>query len=181
MGKKRIQMTEASRVKNQPYDVDVIPGPTHPTRATRISNRIAMVALVLVAMALSVLLMWAVEDGDILAINNNPFPSRVVPDPTGRTGGIVFLTVDYCKKSNATGTIRMSYVNKSYEVFLPIAKEQIQKGCEKREMPVVVPRGLLEGQYKIKFHVAYDINPLKQSAVTDFESQPFDIWEIKSK
>lgn len=157
--------------------VDTTPIEAHPTKTTKIINFAIVGALLAIALSLFVILKWSVADTEVLKIKNNPFPARVVNDPTGKTGGIVFLKIDYCKDQNLKGSVRTSYVSKSREVFLPVAKEQIPVGCGNQELPVIIPLGLLKDTYKIKFHVVYDINPLKQNIVMDFESQPFDVGE----
>lgn len=161
----------------RPTDIDIIPEPSHPKRSTKILNWISIAALAVIAVSLAIILKWSFAPTEVLDIRNNPFPARVVPDPTGQTGGIVFLKVDYCKNLAVNGTVRVSYVSKSREIFLPVSREQLPKGCsvDKQELPVVIPLSLLRDEYKIKFHVTYDVNPLKQNVSEDFESQPITV------
>lgn len=166
-------MTEKERVANQPHDIDVIPVDVHPTKTTKFFNLFSIAALAIVAIAIGIILRWSLADTTVLEIKNSPFPARVVSDPSGATGGIVFLKVDYCKRLDVKGDLRISYVSKSREVFLPITQETGPKTCMNTEVPVVVPKDLARDEYRIKFHVSYDINPLKQNIDQDFESQPF--------
>lgn len=138
-------------------------------------NWIIVTFLVVIAFGLFVILRWSFQDATVLEIHNSPFPVRIVPDPSGNTGGIVFLKADYCKSQNIDGQLRMSYVSASREIFLPATKEQLPKGCDSREVPVVVPKDLPKDTYKITFKAIYDVNPLKQGEVVNFESQPFTI------
>lgn len=165
MTQKRISVTELNP------DTPVV----HPKKSTKIANYVAIASLLLTALAVGIFLKWSFADTDILQIKNNPFPARIVNDPTKSTGGIVFLDADYCKTSDIVGEIRVSYVSKSREIFLPLTKEQLPKGCDKKEVPVVIPLSILQDTYRIKFRVTYDINPLKQNIVTNFESQEFKV------
>ena len=157
--------------QKEPVDLGVVPEPKRPTKTTKFINYIIGVALIVIALALAVFLKWSLADTTVLDVKNDPFPARVVEDPTGQTGGIVFLKVDYCKTQNVDGKIRVSYISKSREVFLPIADEKLPKGCNNQQVPVVVPLNLLQDTYKIKFHVTYNVNPVKKGIVADFESQ----------
>jgi hypothetical protein len=147
----------------------------HPTKTTKWLNRVVVAALIASALGLFVILRWSFEDTTVLEIHNNPFPARIVPDPTGKTGGIIFLQADYCKDKNVSGTTRISYVSANREVFLPLAPEQLPKGCASKEVPIVIPRDLPQDTYKVRFHVTYDVNPLKNNVTTDFESRSFTV------
>lgn len=161
-----------SNTPPRPKDIEAIPEQVHPAKRTVVANYLAAASLIVAALTLAVILKWSFASTNILEVHNSPFPARVVPDPTGQTGGIVFLKADYCKNSDIVGEIRMSYVSKSREVFLPLAKEQMQKGCESKEVPVIIPLNLVKDEYKIRFRATYDINPLKRDVTTYFESQP---------
>lgn len=160
---------------NQKVDIDTIPEPVHPAKITKFINYAIASALIVIALGLGIFLKWSLADTTVLDVKNDPFPARVVQDPTGQTGGIVFLKIDYCKNQNVDGKIRISYVSKSREVFLPLADEKLPKGCNNQEVPVILPLSLLKDTYKIKFHVSYDINPVKRGIVADFESQPITV------
>lgn len=168
-------MTDKQRKDNQPHDIDVIPEDTHPTRATKVINKFVLLALVVIAVSLGIFLKWSFASTNVLEVKNSPFPARVVADPTGETGGIVFLHAEYCKHAGVEGVNRISYVSKNREVFLPIAPERLEEGCEARDVPVVIPKDLPKDTYQIKFRVEYDINPVKQDVVVNFESQPFEV------
>lgn len=165
----------STKSAGQPDNLDVIPEPAHPTKSMKVANYVIAVALVVIALSLGVFLKWSFADTSVLEVRNSPFPARIVPDTSGKTGGIVFLNADYCKNSSLEGTIRISYVSASREVFLPITPEKLPKGCDNSEVPVIVPKDLAADTYKIKFRVTYDINPIKQDVITDFESQPFKV------
>jgi hypothetical protein len=161
--------------QKHPQLLEAIPEPVHPTKTMRAMTWVVVGMLIAIAFGLFIILRWSFQDIDVLEIHNNPFPARIVNDTTGQTGGIVFLRADYCKNANITGDLRMSYVSSSREVFLPPTKEQLPKGCDSREVPVVIPKELPKDTYRIKFRATYDVNPLKTGEVVNFESQPFTV------
>lgn len=172
MTQQRTPMTDKDRKANQPYDIDLIPEPAKQSDRSKLANWLVGIALVIAAIGIGIILRWSFASENILEVNNSPFPARVIPDPTGKTGGIIFLNADFCKNDDVVGEIRISYVSKSREVFLPISKEQSPAGCDKREVPAIIPLDLVKDEYRIKFRVTYDINPLKKGIITNFESQP---------
>lgn len=172
MVQKRVEMTDKDRKANQPYDIDVIPEPASQSKKSKLVNLLVGLALVVVAIGIGIILRWSFASENVLEVKNSPFPARVISDPSGQTGGIVFLKADYCKNTDDVGELRISYVSKSREVFLPIAKEQLPKGCDNKEVPVIIPLNLLRDEYRIKFRATYNINPLKKGIVINFESQP---------
>lgn len=170
----RVPMTDKDRKENQPYDIDVIPAPTHPSKTTKAINKLLLVAMVLITLSLGLLLKWSFQAQDVLVVNNSPFPTRTIREhPTA--GGVIILTADYCKKQNITGITRTSFISASREVFLPVAQERGPEGCYRVEVPVIIPKDLPADTYKIKFTVTYDINPLKKNRVVTFESTPVEV------
>lgn len=163
----------------RPADIDVIPVASHPTKGTKFINYIIVSFLVIIGLSIGIFLSWSFADENILEVKNSPFPVRVIDDPTGQTGGIAFLKVDYCKHADITGEVRMSYVSKSREVFLPLMKERYQTGCYYEEIPVIIPLNLLADEYKIKFRVTHDKNPIKKDVTVNFESQPISVGTRK--
>ncbi len=163
----------------RPTDLDKMPEPEHPTTTTKTLNKFFAVALVVVAIALGVFLKWSFESSAPLVVNNSPFPARVESDPTGKTGGTIYLTVDFCKNTDKHGQVRWSYLSASREQFVPIVEEKFPKGCDKREIPVVIPTNLSQDTYIVKFRVTYDLNPIKKNVPVEFESQPVNISKTK--
>lgn len=153
----------------------IVHEPPHQTKTTKILNYIALVSLIVVAVAIGILLKWSFQSTEVLQVKNAPFPTRVVHQEDDKDN-VVILTIDYCKVQAVTGTLRISYVSSSREVFLPISTERGPKGCTgKQDFPVLLPSDMAPDTYKIKFRAAYDINPLKKNVVSEFESRPFNI------
>ncbi len=141
----------------------------------KFANKVAFFVLFLIAAAIGVFAFWAAEPSEALDITNTPFPVRVIHQDN-KLDDILILTVDYCKKSSKQGTVRTSFVSTSHEIFLPISKEQLPKGCRSGvDVPVIIPKGLPPDTYKIKFRTTYNVNPIKSSIVKDFESRSFSL------
>lgn len=145
------------------------------TRKNKLVNYVIYAVLIILATATGLFLYWIFQSKDVLQVHNAPFPVRTIREhPTA--DGVVILSVDYCKKTEVTGRLRMSFVSQSREIFLPVIDEPGEPGCTKTEFPVLIPHETPADTYKVKFHVDYEINPLKTVAV-EFESEPFVVDE----
>lgn len=146
--------------------------PISPKTKNKMWTWIAGVGLVMTALAAALLLYWSFADEEVLTVNNAPFPSRTVTSEIDR---YVILNVDYCKNIEVTGKLRMSFVGKTSEVFLPIVDEKLPEGCKITDAPIAIPKDITPDTYKVRFRVVYDINPLKQDIVSEFESREFEV------
>ena len=164
-----------TKTSGQPDNLNVIPEQEHPTRKTRVMNKLSLLALLLIACSLAVILRWSFADTNVLEIKNSPFPANIVTDATKQTGGVVLLNADYCKNKDLTGEVRISYVSKSREVFLPLTQDTMETGCNNAVVPVIIPLNLPKDDYIIKFRVTYKLNPLKQNIFILFESRPVTV------
>lgn len=158
----------------------ILPPPIHnyppkgESKSTRRINRFIALALIIVAVALGVMFYWAAQTEKPITLNQDPFPTRTIRDyPTA--GGVVYLTADYCKHTSAVGQLRMSFVSKTRETFLPVTQEGSSLGCHKSELVVLIPEDIEPDTYRIKFSLTYDINPLKQDVQQEFYSEPVTI------
>jgi hypothetical protein len=150
---------------------DIVPA-EHPTKTSRVLNKVVIGGLLLAALGLGLLLLWSLQSTRVLDIRNAPFPIRTIREhPT--PDGVVILSVDYCKLQDVPGQVRTSYVSNSREIFLPLGDEKTPKGCHNSEYPVLIPVSTPPDTYRIKFHVVYRLNPLKPTVVEEFESAPF--------
>lgn len=141
------------------------------TTKKKVGFYIAYAAIAIIALVVGIFLYWSFQPDKVLQVNNSPFPVRTIREhPTA--DGVVILKVDLCKHSGTVGQVRTSFVSESREIFLPLGKEQLPKGCLKQEVPVLIPTDTPEGKYKIKFSVTYQINPIKRS-VEVFETREF--------
>lgn len=159
----------------RPDDIHATPPEEHPSKSTKWFNRAGLIALLIIAAILLVIFRWSFQDTQVLTVKNAPFPVRTIRQHL-QDNGVVILSADFCKNSDVTGQLRMSFVSDSREVFLPEAQERGKKGCQQTEVPVIIPKDLAPDDYKIKFRIAYDVNPLKKNVMTEFESQKFTVY-----
>jgi hypothetical protein len=156
---------------NTNHAVD-IQGPDKPTKNAKRINMVIAASLVVIAIGVGVFLSWGFQSTDVLSVNKLPIPTRTIRDhPTA--GGVVILNIDYCKKMDVEGNLRISYVSSTREVFLPLTKERAPKGCQKTEVPVLIPKDLPPDTYEIKLRATYDVNPLKKNITDEFKSSSF--------
>lgn len=145
--------------------------PNPESKKTKLINKALLVALVVIAISLFIMLRWAAANPNVLSLNKEPFPVRTIREhPTA--GGVVFLTTDFCKNTNALGELRPSFVSETREIFLPMTIESSNKGCHDIELPILIPKDIQPDEYKVKLRFTYDINPLKQNIVQEFYSYP---------
>lgn len=152
-----------------------IPQPEPQTRANRIGNKIVYAALAVLAVAVGIFLFWSFQDGDVLEVKNTPVPVRTIREHP-QADGVVILNVDYCKKLDATGRVRTSFVSDSREIFLPAGEDKQAPECGKREIPVIIPHDIAPDVYKVRFRIEYEVNPIK-TVFEEFDSLPFEVVE----
>lgn len=134
--------------------------------------KLAYVVLVAAFVMVGAVIYWSSQSTDILDINA---PITVVP-PIASSETPVVLSLNYCKKIGATGSVRVSFVSQTAEIFQPVGSDSQPKGCHDLKAPILLPPATLvpPGRYKIKFHAVYKINPLK-SVTKDFYTEEFTI------
>lgn len=143
------------------------------TTRNKIGIYIVYGALLVLAGVVVIFLRWAYQTTDVLEVKNSPFPVRTIRE-TPAVDGVVILKVDYCKKTDTVGRVRTSFVSSSREVFLPVTYDRQLAQCQNTEVPIVIPHDMTSGRYRVKFHVEYQVNPIK-TAVEEFESVEFDV------
>lgn len=142
-------------------------------RKIRIIAVIGYILLGLIAIAVAVFSYWALRPSDVLEFKNAPAPVRSIRHYP-RAGGVEILDVNYCKKINAKGRVRTSFVSKSREVFLPVAIDDQPAMCLHTEVPILIPKDLPPDVYKVHFHVEYEISPIK-TTIEELDSQEFRV------
>lgn len=151
-----------------------IPQPYTRNKRSRFFEKAAWLALIVAALGVGVFLRMSFQSSKVLKVNNSPFPTRAIHSDGGSQHVIVFK-IDYCKQQDIHGKIRTSYVSATREVFLPLSDETMPKGCAVKEIPVLVPKDIVPDTYTVKFKVTYDLNPIKEDVVVEFETQPVQI------
>lgn len=136
-------------------------------------NLVAYGVLILASAIVSVLVYWSLQRGPVLEMNT---AIHVVRPPLKLSAGNDFLAVnfDYCKLIGADGTVRTSFVSDKTEIFLPAATDHSPKLCSTVQVPVSIPPQLVPDTYRIKYHVVYQINPVR-SSTEDYYSEPFEV------
>lgn len=160
--------------ENRPNDIEPISQSESPAKVTKLLNKLAVIAIIVAAIGIGVFLKWSFQSQEVLKVNNEPFPVRIIKDESGKEQ-LVMLKVDFCKLQQAEGQLRTSYFNERQEMFLPISRERSEKGCVVTELPVAIPHGILPGEYRVKFRTVYKLNPVKQEVVNEFVSQSFKV------
>lgn len=119
----------------------------------------------------ALLAFWEFQPSEVFKVSSQ----ISVKPPQTMAGGIVQLSLDYCKLQGVEGQIRTSYVSSSKEVFQPLSSEKGDVGCHDNvSLPVIIPKDLSPDTYYIKFRVTYQINPLK-SVTEEFRTEEFQI------
>lgn len=140
-----------------------------------LARYLIMAGLSLAILAVAVFFYWSVSGNQVLDVKNDPFPVRTIREsPTA--GGVVILHVNFCKLVAVDGKLRMSFLNHTHEVFLPLTRERSDVGCQNTELPVLIPTELPPGEYRIKFRVGYQVNPIKR-VIEEYHSKPFEVVE----
>lgn len=128
-------------------------------------------AMSIILLGLLLFSYWSFQPTKVLVFNKSPIPVRVVGNDGER---IVVMKADYCKKLSVTGRVRTSFLSASQEFFLPVSEDRQPEGCHDVEVPVLVPKTVTPGIYKIHFRVEYRINPIR-TVVEEIDSAEFTI------
>lgn len=127
--------------------------------------------LIIIAVATCVVFFWNVQPTDVIKPNNEPYPVRPsINDPTG----VEIVTLDYCKLLNIQGTVQIRFVGKQSMVTTARTPEKQDKGCQKTDVPILLPAQLMHDTFYIEFNAIYKINPITTVTETS-HSQSFTI------
>jgi len=146
----------------------------HPTTKSKWINNIAFFAMGLIAVGLAFMLYWAVSGKDVLEIKNEPLP--VKPSFVKREE-FVTVSVDFCKKVKAEGTLYTRFVSDKTELIAPTVQENLGTGCHNNfAFRVPIPPQLTPGKYHLNYRVDYKPNPLT-NVREEFNTQDFEVIE----
>lgn len=104
-------------------------------------------------LAFAFLYLWPVKVADY----NTPY--KVHPK-TVEAGDTIFYTADFCKYLNIPAAVTRSLVD-GVVISLPESKINLDTGCKKTDIPVVIPLNSPPGVYHIDLTLVYKINFLK--------------------
>lgn len=145
--------------------------PPKPTLGMRIVSYIIYL-IVVIAIAIGVLfLYWKVQSPVVLDVKNSPFP--VHPTIVAQEQ-IVFMSIDYCKKADISGTVTARLVGKRSIIRLPWPDDTQRPNCIKADVPVPVPAYAGDDIYHFEFDAVYKINPIKKQDA-HMRSQEFTV------
>lgn len=137
---------------------------------------LAVMAIILILALL--VTYWLLQPSKVLNIKNDPVVVR--PHEVSADGGIVILTVDFCKVSDATGNVEASLIGEQHGAKIAInwPQDKTPKGCKKLDIPVAIPAQAQTDVYHVVFEITYPVNPIKTSYVT-FRSRSFQVTNYK--
>ncbi len=138
----------------------------------RILFDISLIVLIVCIVFGFVVIGWLVQPSKILTIYNEPIPTL---HDGGKPGDTVVFIINYCKNSDAKGSVFWEMVGTASVTILPPYVDSTGKSCNKELLdPVVIPPQLKPGVYYVIWQVTYPVNPLKQDYV-EFRSGNFTI------
>lgn len=113
--------------------------------------------LVFIAVVALTFLYWNIQPTDVIKPNNSPYPVR--PSATDPLG-VEVVTINYCKLIGVNGTVGIRFVGNKSIVRSPDASERGGKGCQKRDIPILLPPQVADDIFYIEFESVYKINPI---------------------
>lgn len=118
-----------------------------------------------------VLTYWTFERGPVLEIKNNPVPVR----PTKIADDeYILLHYNYCKHSDAEGTVEGHLVSKTSVIPLPPTTDTTKANCRQFDAPNPIPGQAPPETYHYHYKACYPLNPIKESC-TEWRSKEFTI------
>lgn len=139
--------------------------------STRIGFYLSIAALGIVGATLAVFLFWSLEKDTVLEIKNSPVPVRPTQIDNDE---YILLHYDYCKYSDAVGTVESQLVSKTAVLPLPTVKDKTDANCKEFDAPYPVPGQAAPETYHYHFKACYPINPIKTTC-TEWNSKTFEI------
>lgn len=83
-------------------------------------------------------------------------PYQIHPT-TVEAGNTIFYVADYCKYQPIPATVNRTIVDGTV-VFLPTTQTNLEVGCKKTDIPILVPLNTPPGRYHIDITLVYKIN-----------------------
>lgn len=138
-------------------------------------STLSMIVLI-IAIGLAVLLAyWFIYPYDVLEIKNEPTP---VTEPENiKSGRLIFITIDYCKYINVSGVVERQLVSDREVIDLPVYDDTTPVGCNKIDVPLLLPYTILDQTFYIHYKVTYQVNPVR-TLVEEFKTSTFVIKPV---
>jgi len=105
---------------------------------------------------------WNVRNYDILQIKGPVTVRPVTVRPDSAKGkDYIFLTIDFCKTSNAKGRATVYAVQNEQDIPLIQFNDNTEKRCEVADFPLRLPKDIPSGDTFIKMVIKYHANPVR--------------------
>lgn len=89
---------------------------------------------------------------------NQPYKVRPNVIEAGQT---LTYTADFCKYKNVQASVTRTLVDGTV-IFFPIENTNLPIGCNKRDIPLVIPKNTPPGVYHLEISLVYRVNPLRE-------------------
>ena len=132
--------------------------------------KIAYFTFAFLVVLIGIMTYWAILPVDVLKINKLPVPVTV-PENI-KSGRILMLKFDYCKYTGSKGLVERTLVSDRNVITLPSYEDTSPAGCNKADVPTVLPYTIIEQEYNIHYKITYQVNPLRE-VVEEFDSEKF--------
>lgn len=147
-------------------------------RTIRLFTLATIVIIGIVILGILRLSTWLIQPSQVLRVNNSPVP---VQPPEVRDGGNVFLTIDFCKASKATGITTLNLIGETAKAKIAVSwpVDTTPKQCAVfKDVPIPIPAQTPSDVYHAEFVTCYTVNPLKHTCTT-FISRSFKVVNSK--
>lgn len=158
----------------EPGDTRELLEPVHPTKRQKFTNFLIGFSLGLTAVALSVILYWALTGKDALVIDHVPLKVQPVVIKSEEKLNVY---IDFCKVTHAQGTVYLQFVSDRTQIPVPTQEENLPARCYNNfSYSVPIPPQTPPGVYHINYRVIYQTNPLT-TVREEFNTQDFRVVE----
>lgn len=141
----------------------------------RLTEYTVYIVMALTIVTIGVGIVWTLEDPHMLQINN---AKEKVPMEKGTTftgipirpkvlqpGGIVIMSLDYCKLKDTHGTVIARLVGQKFVTDINWPNDSSKAGCINLPIQIPLPEDANDDTYYVEFEVLYHVNPLKDCTV----------------
>lgn len=140
-------------------------------KQNKILKWLGYTSLFIIAVGIGLVLYWLNAPEDVLHLNK----PIVVQPPTTSAESTVYMDFDYCKTQAVSGTFSRRIFSDRQEVLNQTGvPENTPSGCVHVQQPLLLPRTIEAGTYRVKYVINYQLNPLKSVSQT-LISEPFTV------
>lgn len=107
-----------------------------------------------------------------LEVKNSPMP--IINGSVFRNGDVLTYRYDYCKYYDSPIHIQKEFVDGIIFRTEPTYVSQLEYGCHQKDVSIMVPESLPEGEYKVRITTQIVLNQLRTVTVV-YETQKFSV------